>query len=723
MKKLLRNPLIYDLGAALLFIIIAIYIFQNALTASPNWLLWGDDVHKYSYYVWEYLVSFLKNGEIPLWDPYTFSGEPFIEKQAANIFYPINILLLPFHTPMRFAITECFHIFWAMLGMYFFTKKWTSRISAWFAGLAFGLSGFFSARIFAGHIEVIAAASWMPWVISALINVLSTNNFLPIGIAAIFIGLQILAGYPVISFFTIIAAVFIGFFYSIYHRTYKNVIRFILSFGLGYGLSAIQLIPTMQYIGLLIRSYPKTYYWISYGYLTWDRLWLLINPNIFGDKYTYGPFVNYWEHSMYIGVSGLIMSIVSIVTLPLSLITLKRKPHYKGIGIIFFTMIIIGLYGLWVSLAYSAKFDLQYFLWKNISFYQYMRYPSRHLILLVFALSFLSALGLDSLSRFFNRFAKIISVTACIVLAFELIPFAKGFIVIKESPKFRHDPYLISVLKSVKDNSRYVMNFPVWEPPNSSLDFNSGTYYQIQSATGYDPLILRNYYEFINAANGYTNILREDMQIPYLLPDSLAIPYLSIRYILEPVLGAPLSQNRPNTIRLIVENKQRWYNLWENTKLIPRYFLVSQTKTLPSRQEVYDQIKLKKVDLSKTVVFDSSKTTPTQIGNCQLPNPGDIRTKEFGINKIEININSNCDSYLVSSDVFYPGWVAYLDGRNVKILEGNLAFRTVFIPKGQHELKFVYVPTIFIWSTGVTILVIILIIVYSRRDLRRNKAG
>ena len=50
-------------------------------------------------YVWKNLsIESLKKGEIPLWNPYSFSGNPLLANMQSGVFYPLNLLfVLPFH--------------------------------------------------------------------------------------------------------------------------------------------------------------------------------------------------------------------------------------------------------------------------------------------------------------------------------------------------------------------------------------------------------------------------------------------------------------------------------------------------------------------------------------------------------------------------------------------------------------------------------------------------
>ena len=40
-------------------------------------------------------------------------------------------------------------------------------------------------------------------------------------------------------------------------------------------------------------------------------------------------------------------------------------------------------------------------------------------------------------------------------------------------------------------------------------------------------------------------------------------------------------------------------------------------------------------------------------------------------NRIEVDCASDSDTYLVLSELFYPGWQAYIDGNKVQILRAD----------------------------------------------------
>jgi hypothetical protein len=63
-------------------------------------------------------------------------------------------------------------------------------------------------------------------------------------------------------------------------------------------------------------------------------------------------------------------------------------------------------------------------------------------------------------------------------------------------------------------------------------------------------------------------------------------------------------------------------------------------------------------------------------------------------------------SFLVASDIYYPGWNAYIDGIQTNIFRTDYLFRGIMIPAGKHTIKFIYQPlslTMGLWLFFITI--------------------
>jgi len=53
--------------------------------------LLGADAIRQIYPWKEFAMEQFKNGQFPLWNPYTFSGQPLLANFQSSVFYPLNI--------------------------------------------------------------------------------------------------------------------------------------------------------------------------------------------------------------------------------------------------------------------------------------------------------------------------------------------------------------------------------------------------------------------------------------------------------------------------------------------------------------------------------------------------------------------------------------------------------------------------------------------------------
>ncbi|MBU1262551.1 YfhO family protein, partial [bacterium] len=78
-------------------------------------------------------------------------------------------------------------------------------------------------------------------------------------------------------------------------------------------------------------------------------------------------------------------------------------------------------------------------------------------------------------------------------------------------------------------------------------------------------------------------------------------------------------------------------------------------------------------------------------------------------NRVEIEAKMTNSGYLVLTDSHYPGWKAYVDGKETHIYYANCAFRAVFLEKGEHKVSFVYSAGSFKKGAAITLATIFLI--------------
>jgi len=68
------------------------------------------------------------------------------------------------------------------------------------------------------------------------------------------------------------------------------------------------------------------------------------------------------------------------------------------------------------------------------------------------------------------------------------------------------------------------------------------------------------------------------------------------------------------------------------------------------------------------------------------------RITKYSGNRVEIEADMPTAGFLVLSDTFYPGWRAYVDGRETPVYCANYFLRGIALDKGQHRVEFRFQP-------------------------------
>lgn len=139
-------------------------------------------------------------GEVPLWNPLSSNGLPFLAQWNTLVLYPGSLIYLLLPLPWSLSVFCLSHMFLAGLGMYFLAHHWTGhRLASAAAGLLFASNGLTSNCLMWPN--NIAALGWMPWVVLATSRARGEGGKW-ILLASLVGAMQMLAGAPEIILLT-----------------------------------------------------------------------------------------------------------------------------------------------------------------------------------------------------------------------------------------------------------------------------------------------------------------------------------------------------------------------------------------------------------------------------------------------------------------------------------------------------------------------------------------
>jgi hypothetical protein len=89
------------------------------------------------------------------------------------------------------------------------------------------------------------------------------------------------------------------------------------------------------------------------------------------------------------------------------------------------------------------------------------------------------------------------------------------------------------------------------------------------------------------------------------------------------------------------------------------------------------------------------------------------------LNSFEMDVYPGVPSVLVVSQMDYPGWTAYVDGKPVPITRADYAFPAIFVGPGMHRVRFSFEPWTFKLGLTLTLLAVaVLVTVAALRRIR-----
>lgn len=321
-------------------------------------------------------------GEVPLWNPLSNCGLPFLAQWNTLVLYPGSLFYLLLPLTWSAPVFCLAHQFLAGLGMYFLAARWTgSRFAGGLAGMIFAFNGLtLNSLMWPNNI---AALGWMPWIVLETERAWRDGGR-PMKRAVVFGAMQMLAGAPEIILFTWTLAGCLFLLRLAGARSPATAGRWIgrgLAVALPVaGLAAVQLLP---FFDLLAHSQRDT----GFGQSSWSMPvtgWAnFLVPLFHCFSANQGVFFQYdqwWTSSYYLGVGP--------VVLGLGAVSVLKDPRAR---------LLLALAVVSVVLSMGDGGRLYYWLRHIFTQFGFLRYPIKFVVLAVFCLPLLAAFGASAL--------------------------------------------------------------------------------------------------------------------------------------------------------------------------------------------------------------------------------------------------------------------------------------------------------------------------------------
>jgi len=750
-----------------LLVISVLVLFGEVVCSRET--LFGSDFLLYFYPVKKLIRDYvLSHHAIPLWNPYQFSGAPLVGNIQAAMFYPLGFLFYLIPAEQAYGYTIVIHFALSAIFMYAFMRSLhTKKTAAFLSAIVFTYNGFFMGHLYAGHLTFVQTYTWIPLIFLFANRFCTLLDLKSASLAGLFLGIQILGGFPQIAFYTIIALILWGAHHIVArlrHGDTGSILRIcggmVLIVFFGFALSAVQLLPTHEFSRLSARSGGVTYEFATMGSFHPVNLLTFLMPNFFGNPVngTYWRTVDnwqFWELCGYVGIT------------PLLLMFFLKKTSRIGDALTFFVLLL--LLSLFLALGrYNPVYPLIY----HLPGFGHFRLPAQILYLTVFSLSVLAGMGLHGISesRCIPRPYKIsvgvgLVFFGLLILALFLRPVQFLYFIFKFTgpsgltpgsiPRI-HETIRLSLFTgagflAVTAALIYLSRRDRLGPTVLALALVGVTVADIWSFS--NPLVRtirlelsekkRNLLHAVNADRDVFRVVTTDNTFDP--NDGLLFGYHDIQgydpLILKRYLAyVNASQNTPTFSEAVnVQYVRNWdtplirmlnvkyaisaeKGAFRLKHYMPRAFIVHKAVTLPE-ENILEYMMKDEFNPAETVVFEDSpgmresirrnagyrvKHTQPEAGH-EYPEirVDQCRITDYRNDQIMLTARLSEPGYLVLSEISYPGWTAYVDGEKVELLTGNYVFRVVSLPVGIHEVVFRYEPVSFLIGSVISIAAVI----------------
>jgi hypothetical protein len=162
----------------------------------------------------------------------------------------------------------------------------------------------------------------------------------------------------------------------------------------------------------------------------------------------------------------------------------------------------------------------------------------------------------------------------------------------------------------------------------------------------------------------------------------------------------------------------------EDTAAFPRAFIVPDARVAPSLGTALSQMVHEPFNPDQEVILADDSTTQSNGLAGSRGGHGKAEVTAYAANEVNVHTSTEGDAWLVLSDTYYPGWTAEVDGQPTTLLRGDLLFRVIPVPAGEHDVELRFEPTSVKLGLGISLValaIVLVCLVMSGGRMRRRR--
>ena len=722
----------YPDWAYIIFLIIPLVLLYFRVLIGKTFL-WDDAL--FLWYPYRYFAAnCLREGIFPLWNPYLLGGAPFQADIQSALIYPFNLALTPFVyngwlSTRAIQMVTILHVYLGGIFMFFLMRKLLGhKISSLFSSLVYMMLP----QIVYRSVQplVLESMIWLPLLFLIAVHLVEERRWIFSVLGGLIVALNLFTGFPHFALMNfsfvsvyIFSCLIKDFFIKKKFKSGNHLILMsITMFVIGACLFAVQLLPTMEFTEMTIREVGWNYELATDFSFHPVRLIGILIPKFFGDV---SPLVasfwlrdfyySVWETAIYFGILPFAFAIYALL----------RKKSFK---IKFFA--IAALLSLWFAL---GRYGFAYYLVYLTPLFQKFRCPARFVYLFNFSMIILAGYGLkDILTRPVDKkLIKNITI-ALLVIAFFIVVFITGIfkgkfydpvgfdiarmhsivslaiiltaaLIMSKLENFKKFKYMSVFLFLFVFFDLFLASFGAFEDYIKPKEFfakteeikffekNNSEYYRvdarIDSLELFFPRNMGCVHRFYTL-QGYMPLrLLEYTRMNMFLNPDIRLDLYNVKYDLDTKYG--------------------YQDLFERAGYLPRAKIYYNYFVETDEERVLGILNSGEIDYKNVIILNKIPS----IYNLKYYEEGLVDITKYSENSILLETFSKQEGVLFLSEHFYPGWKAYVDDKEKRILKAFGAFRAVVVPAGFHKVQFVFRPDSFIKGKNISIVTLIFTII------------
>ena len=597
----------------------------------------GDFVQQH-YPMRAFIAREYRQGRLPLWSPYTFSGESTVAESLFATFYPLAFWELIFPVLPFWALEVEVLGYLGLAGVFtcLFVRQLTGRtIAGLIAGLTFSLSGFLTSYPMLQMI-ILQVAIWLPAGLWLLERALQHHSLWCVGLAGAVFGLGILGGhfqtFLYIAYVT--AAYFVFRVFSLKLNWRFGLRAALLLGGVVLGVGAPQWLPSIQIASMSPRA-GLSYEIVSHGFAL---------PELLG---IFRPNLGEWS-PLYVGLVSLGLALLSLV--------FNRRPQvwfWWGVAVI----------ALLLSLGHNGF--LYPIFYKIAPGFQLFRDQERAVFLFSFALAVLAGYG--SAWLFQQSWLPRFGMALLPLLIFVDLYHANNGVILQVPPEGGYTAPT-PALAYLQERTGIDPLVRLSSEASLPLGANAGLFFGLRDVTGNGPLYQARYELLLD-----------------LVPEVRWWQLLNVQHL---ITGRSIDFPGVDLVLDDVERGERVYELEMGGQPV---WVVHDVAVMPDQEAAIWYTS----DMS---LVDPLATAVLEVEPSPAPEPAvgeeSARVTVFEAQRMAAEVTLSTPGIVVFSEIAYPGWEAWANGEKVPALRAFGVLRAVALPAGEWEIVWHYRPVL-----------------------------